>query len=85
MNAVVQHLGGKLMGVRSQRGGVQRLPQNRPPIPIIAVSSDPAVLRHMSLLFVVEPVLMKQPANLGAFSNQVEQPILERGWAPVWP
>ncbi len=82
VNVVVRDLGAKLMGVWSQRGGGARyLSQNRPSIPIIAASSDPVVLRRMSLLFAVEPVLMEQPADLGAFADELERLILDKGLA----
>ncbi len=82
VNVVVRDLGAVLMGIWSQRGGGARyLSQNRPLIPIIAASSDPAVLRRMSLLFAVTPVLMDQPANLEDFAAKIDQLIRDRRWA----
>ena len=82
VNIVVRDLGAKLMGIWSQHGGGARyLSQNRPSIPIIAASSDPTVLRRMSLLFAVTPVWMEQPANLGDFADKIDQLILKNGWA----
>ena len=82
VNVVVRDLGAGLMGIWSQHGGGARyLSQNRPLIPIIAASSDPAVLRRMSLLFAVTPVLMDPPANLEDFADKIDQLILDRGWA----
>ncbi len=82
VNTVVRDVGAKLMAIWSQHGGGARyLSQNRPTIPIIAASSDPAVLRRMSLMFGVTPVLMDAPASLEAFSQQIDNLILERGWA----
>jgi len=82
VNVVVRDLQSKLIGVWSQRGGgAQYLSQNRPNIPIIAASSDPAVLRKMSLMFAVTPVLMALPEHVEDFANQLEQVLLHRGWA----
>ena len=82
VNVVVRDLKSKLIGVWSQRGGgAQYLSQNRPIIPIIAASSDPAVLRKMSLMFAVTPVLMERPDHVEDFANKLEQVLLHRGWA----
>jgi len=82
VNTVVQDLGAKLMGVWSQRGGGARyLSQNRPMIPILAASSDPVVLRRMSLLFAVIPVLLDQPKNLEDFACKMDQLIRNHKWA----
>ena len=81
VNVVVRDLDAKLMGVWSQRGGGARyLSQNRPDIPIIAASSDPAVLRRMNLLYGVIPVEMDRPASIEAFANKIDSLILDRGW-----
>lgn len=82
VNIVVRDLGAKLMGIWSQQGGGARyLSQNRPSIPIIAASSDPAVLRRMTLLFAVTPIFMEQPANLGDFADKIDALIQKNGWA----
>ena len=77
----MRDLDAPLIGVWSQRGGGARyLSQNRPLIPIIATSSDPAVLRRMTLLYAVTPVLMDQPASLEDFADKISRLILDRGW-----
>ncbi len=82
VNVVVRDLGANLMGVWSQQGGGARyLSQNRPRIPIIAASCDPTVLRRMTLLYGVIPVLMDRPMNLEDFATKIGPVILERGWA----
>ena len=82
VNTVVKDLGANLMGIWSQRGGGARyLSQNRPLIPIIAASSDIDVLRRMTLLFAVTPVLMDRPASLEDFANAMDQLIRDRQWA----
>ncbi len=81
VNVVVRDLGAKLMGVWSQRGGGARyLSQNRPNIPIIAASSDPAVLRRMNLYYGVIPVQMDCPASIEDFTLKIDRLILDRGW-----
>ena len=82
VNVVVEDLKAKLMGVWSQLGGGARyLSQNRPHIPIIAASSLPAVLRRMTLLFGVIPVLMDPPQSLEDFADKIDALIRECGWA----
>jgi pyruvate kinase len=84
VSVVVRDLGAKLMAIWSQQGGGARyLSQNRPTIPIIAASSDPAVLRRMSLLFAVVPVLMEPPSSLEDFADKIDRLILDRRWASV--
>lgn len=81
VNVVVRDLGAKLMGIWSQKGGGARyLSKNRPLIPIIAASSDPAVLCRMSLFYGVIPVLMDRPQHLEDFAAQMDRLIRERGW-----
>lgn len=82
VNTVVTDLGAKLMGIWSQRGGGARyLSQNRPLIPIIAASSDAAVLRRMTLLYAVTPVFIDPPTNLEDFACTMDQLIRDRHWA----
>ncbi len=81
VSVVVRDLGARLMGIWSQRGGGARyLSQNRPTIPIVAASSDPAVLRRMTLLYAVVPVLMDPPASLEDFAERIDRLIVDRGW-----
>ncbi len=81
VNVVVRDLDAQIMGVWSQRGGGARyLSQNRPLIPIIAASSDPVVLRRMTMLYAVTPVLMDQPKSLEDFATKISRLILDRGW-----
>jgi len=81
VHVVVSDLKTKLMGVWSQNGGGARyLSQNRPLIPIIAASSDTAVLCRMNLLFAVVPVLMDKPNNLESYADQIDRLIRDRGW-----
>ena len=81
VSVVVRDLDAKFMGVWSQRGGGARyLSQNRPNIPIIAASCDPAVLRRMNLLYGVIPVQMDCPDSIEDFANKMDQLILDRGW-----
>lgn len=82
VNVVVNDLDAKVMGVWSQWGGGARyLSQNRPSIPILAASSDPAMLRRMTLLYGVVPVLMDQPSSLEDFANKIDHFIRDQGWA----
>lgn len=82
VNTVVRDLRAKLMGIWSQKGGGARyLSQNRPHIPIVAASSDPAVLRKMTLLFAVTPVLIDPPANLEDFVCKIDRLIRDHQWA----
>lgn len=82
VNVIVRDLDARLMAIWSERGGGARyLSQNRPTIPIIAASSDPATLRRMSLLFGVVPVGMPPPASLEDFGKKIEQLAFAAGWA----
>ncbi len=62
-------------------GGARYISQNRLTVPIIAVSSNRAALRRMSLLFGVVPVLMPRPENTASFITAIDGLFLERGWA----
>ena len=78
---VVRDLGAKLVVTWSQRGGGARyLSRNRLGVPVIAACSDMAVLRRMSILYGVVPVLMSRPDSRSAFSEQVDELVTRSGW-----
>lgn len=80
VNTVARDLGAKLIVVWSQQGGGARyLSQNRPNIPVFAVTSDPAALTRMTPLFAVIPVLMAKPADIKTFTVKMDQYLLEKG------
>lgn len=80
VNTVARDLGAKLIVVWSQHGGGARyLSQNRPNIPVFAVTSDPAALTRMTPLFAVNPVLMAKPADIKTFTAQMDLYLLEKG------
>ena len=79
---VARDLRARLIAVWSQGGGGARyLSQNRFQIPIIAVSSDERALRQMQLLRGVQPVGMPAPADLGVFTQLIDEYLVESGWA----
>ena len=80
VNSVVRDLGAKLIVVWSQRGGGARyLSQNHMPVPIVAASSDPAVLRQMALMYAVLPIHMPTPQSVYDFRNAMDQLLLTQG------
>jgi pyruvate kinase len=50
-------------------------------VPILAFSSSPEALRRMSVMFGVTPIQMEPPKDSNDFLIQVDQLLLERGWA----
>lgn len=62
-------------------GGARYLSQNRLPVPIVAISSNHAALRHMSLLYGVTPIFMSRPRDSQEFLMMVDDLLLDRQWA----
>jgi len=82
VSAVAHDLHAKFIIVWSQLGGGARyLSQNRPNIPIIAVTSDADAMVRMTPLFAVYPVLMEKPADIKAFTAKMDQILIEKGMA----
>lgn len=64
----------KLVVLWSQTGQTARVfAKHRFPIPIVALSSDKAVLRQMALIYGVMPRLMDRPADLATMIGQVDK------------
>jgi pyruvate kinase len=79
---VARDLDTRLIVVWSQSGHTARyLSQNRPSIPIIAVTSDPRAMRRMCLLFAVWPVQMASPGDIEDFVSAADDLLTERDWA----
>jgi pyruvate kinase len=49
------------------------------PVPIVAASSDPAVLRQMALMYAVLPIHMPTPPSVYDFRNTMDQLLLTQG------
>ncbi len=82
VSAIVDELGAKMVVTWSQLGGSARyLSKSRFQMPIVAASSNAAALRRTTLLFGVHPVELPQPSSVDAFLRQVDELVLERGWA----
>ena len=82
VSVIVNDLGARYVVTWSELGGgALLLSQNRLPVPIIAISSNEAALRQMSLLFGVLPVLMPRPTNTELFLHHVDALLLGQGWA----
>ena len=82
VSVIVHDLAAKYVVTWSELGGgALHLSQNRLAIPIIAVSSNEAALRQMSLLFGVTPVYMGRPADNESFLHLIDGLLLGNGWA----
>jgi len=82
VNVVVRDLHARAVVLWSELGGGGRyLSQNRLGVPIFAISSNPAALRQMCLMFGVQPVSMARPADATSFLHAVDELMLARGWA----
>lgn len=80
VNTVARDLNARLIVVWSQQGGGARyLSQNRPNIPIFAVTTDKAALVRMTPLFAVNPVLMEKPADIKTFTAQMDHYLMSHG------
>ena len=79
---VASDLDAKFIVVWSHGGATARyLSQNRPSIPIIAVTSNRRAMRRMCLLFAVWPVRMDPPAGIAAFVAEIDRLLLDQEWA----
>jgi pyruvate kinase len=79
---IVQDIGARLVINWTQRGGGARyLSQVRLPMPIVAASENPRVLRRMTLMFGVVPVGMPRPDSPEAFIRQIDAWIRAHGLA----
>ena len=82
VSVIVNDLDARFVVMWSELGGGARyLSQNRLRVPIIAVSSNEAALRQMSLLFGVRPLYMPRPDSPDAFLHAIDKTMLERHWA----
>jgi len=82
VSVVVRDLGAKYVVMWSELGGGARyLSQNRLPVPILAVTSLPATLRQMCLMFGVRPIAMERPPSVHAFLERIDEMMLTEGWA----
>jgi len=82
VTTIARDLAAKLIVVWSQSGATARyLSQNRPTVPIIAVTSDYRTMRRMNLLFAVWPVLMTPPGDIEDFVDAADQLLIDHGWA----
>lgn len=79
---MVHDLGARYVVLWSELGGGARyISQNRIEVPIIAVSSNRAALRRMSLMYGVHPAWMARPENSNEFTHEADKLLIERGWA----
>jgi pyruvate kinase len=62
-------------------GGAVFLSQQRMPIPIIAFTNIKDAVNIMSLIYGIEPVYMEQPKSGSKFIQQVDNFLLDKGWA----
>lgn len=82
VGAILRDLDARYVVMWSELGGGARyLSQNRLAVPILAVSSNRAALRQMSLLFGVQPIYMDRPSDNTSFMYAVDQMLLSKGWA----
>ena len=82
VDTIVKDIGAKLIVIWSQKGGGARfLSQYRPEVPILAASSDLAMLRKMSLLFAVNTVHLEQPSSVDDFISVIDPILLKEKWA----
>jgi len=82
--AMVRGLDAKLVVLWTQfDGSVVYLSQNRLGIPILGCCAIPDYLRRMQLLYGIEPVFMKEPANASEFLHRADDLIQKRNWAEV--
>jgi pyruvate kinase len=82
VGAVLRELDAPLAAVWSSHGGgASYLSQLRLTIPIIALSEDPAALRRMSIMFGIWPRFLQRPKLTTSFIKEVDQLILDQGWA----
>jgi pyruvate kinase len=81
VSVIVRDLGAKFVATWSELGGgALLLSQNRLSVPIIAISSNEAALRQMSLMFGVVGRHMPRPASPDEFLHQLDTLMLEHGW-----
>jgi len=79
---IVRELKVKLLAVWSQTGTTARIfSKYRFPVPIVAFSSDPGVLRQMAIHFGVIPQEMHAPTDITALIMQVDALVREKQFA----
>jgi pyruvate kinase len=79
---IVRELKVKLLAVWSQTGTTARIfSKYRFPVPIVAFSSDPGVLRQMAIHFGVIPQEMHAPTDITALIMQVDTLVREKQFA----
>ena len=96
---IVQDIGAKVVVIWSQTGATARVfSKHHFPVPIIALSTDPRVLRKMALHHGVLPIATQPPADMADSIAQADQLVLSRklaaagqrivlvaGWSPAMP
>ena len=81
VSVIARDLGARYVVTWSELGGTARyLSQNRLKVPVLAVSSSPAVLRQMALLFGIRPVHMDRPESTDEFLDGVDRLLLDNAW-----
>ncbi len=82
LSVVAKDLGARWVVAWSELGGTARhLSQNRLPMPILVMSSNPAALRQMTLWFGVHPVSMPRPDSAEAFVEAADRLLCSTGRA----
>ncbi|MDX1682065.1 MAG: pyruvate kinase [Phycisphaeraceae bacterium] len=82
VSVIVRDMDVHLIAIWSQRaGGARYLSQNRLAIPIVAASSNPKIVRRMTLMYGIIPLQMDKPADTGAFAERIDDQIVQRDWA----
>lgn len=82
VKSIVSNMNATLIVMWSQHaGGASYMAQNKLPVPIVAFSSNPAALRRMSVLYGVVPRFMDSPEGAEEFVSQVDEMVLNHGWA----
>ena len=96
---IVSDIGAKLVVVWSQTGATARVfSKHHFPVPIVALSTDPRVLRKMALNYGVMPCPMRAPDDMTTTIAATDALVLERrlaaagnrivivaGWSPAMP
>ncbi len=80
--AIAKDVNARLVVVWSQAGGSARyLSKNRFPVPILALSTDPAAVRRMALYFGVTPMCAEIPKHFDDLPAMVDDLLRRMGWA----
>ncbi len=80
--AIAGDIEARLVVVWSQAGGAARfLSKNRFPIPIVALSTDPAAVRRMALYYSVTPIQAQIPRHFDDLPAMVDDLLQRWNWA----